>query len=244
MAARVLVVEDHPANQRVILTQLQHLGLESEAVDNGLEAVERAATGGFDLILMDVQLPLLNGYEAARQIRAAESPGERVQIIAVTAGAQAGEEARCREAGMDGILRKPVRLSELQQVLENGIIASVTTRRILRLDARVWRDLFEQSRATDPGLLADIGAQFRQEGPHLLAAALAARAAGQSDEARRSIHRLAGVAGTLGLARLAHQARQAEDGHDPAWKSLPGEMTRTLEVLQEALAGLDAPSWG
>lgn len=238
MAARVLVVEDHPANQRVILTQLQHLGLESEAVDNGVAAVERAATGGFDLILMDVQLPLLNGYEAARRIRANETLGQRIQMIAVTAGAQAGEEARCRDAGMDGILRKPVRLSELQQVLENGVIASVATQRILRLDARVWRDLLEQSRATDPQLLADIGAQFRQEGPRLLTAALDARAAGQDAEARRSIHRLAGVAGTLGLARLAHQARQAENGHDPAWKSLPEEMTRTLAILEEALAGL------
>ena len=103
---------------------------------------------------MDVQLPLLDGYAATQRIRADETLGERIRIIAVTAGAQAGEEARCRAAGMDGVLRKPVRLAELQQLLAvEPLTTTVVHQRSPRLDARVWRDLYAQSQATDPELL-------------------------------------------------------------------------------------------
>lgn len=115
---RVLAAEDNAVNQHVLRKMLERFGHEHTLVEDGARAVERFEPGRFDIVLMDCQMPVLDGYEATRAIRARELDGTRVPIIAVTANAMNEEEARCRAAGMDDYLTKPVRAEQLRAVLE------------------------------------------------------------------------------------------------------------------------------
>jgi CheY-like chemotaxis protein/HPt (histidine-containing phosphotransfer) domain-containing protein/two-component sensor histidine kinase len=121
---RVLVAEDYEINQVVVREFLRRFGLECEIVGDGLVAVDQAKTGQFDLILMDCQMPLMDGLQAARVIRDAESPdhglarnGRRIPIIALTANAVAGDREECLEAGMDDYLTKPITCQALTNML-------------------------------------------------------------------------------------------------------------------------------
>jgi PAS domain S-box-containing protein len=108
---RILVAEDHPVNRQLALAQLTKLGYEATAVTNGAEAVEAVACGGYDLVLMDCQMPVMDGFEATRQIRGSAQPG--IPIVAITADAMPADEDRCLAAGMNGYLAKPVDLAKL-----------------------------------------------------------------------------------------------------------------------------------
>ena len=101
------------ANQRVIMVMLRRLGWESEFAENGRELLDLVRNKDYDLIFMDVQMPLMDGLEATRQIRAGDA-GEGlkdVKIIALTANALSGDEARCLESGMNAYMTKPLKLS-------------------------------------------------------------------------------------------------------------------------------------
>ncbi len=112
---RVLVAEDNAVNQRLIEAQLTRLGCTSERAGNGLLALEALRRGVYDVVLMDCQMPELDGYETARRIRA--SHPARIPIIATTAHAMRGDREKCLAAGMDDYLAKPVRLPELARAL-------------------------------------------------------------------------------------------------------------------------------
>lgn len=121
---RVLVAEDYEINQVVIREFLRRFGLECKIVENGQVAVDQARSGEFDMILMDSQMPLMDGLQAARIIRDAETPdhglsrnGKRIPIIALTANAVAGDREECLEAGMDDYLTKPITCQALTNTL-------------------------------------------------------------------------------------------------------------------------------
>ncbi len=122
-APAILLAEDNPVNQRVALRMIERLGYTADVVANGREAVAKAAERDFDLVLMDCQMPEVDGYEATRRIRAAELAGRHVRIVAMTAGAMPGDRSRCLEAGMDDYLAKPVRIEDLRRVIEVAIEA-------------------------------------------------------------------------------------------------------------------------
>lgn len=111
--ARILLVEDNATNQEVALKMLASKGMSVTCVENGQEAVEEFIAHDFDLILMDLQMPVMDGYEAARQIRAIDCPKANIPIIALTAAAMVGEREKCMEAGMNEYLTKPVNYKEL-----------------------------------------------------------------------------------------------------------------------------------
>ena len=113
---RVLVAEDNAVNQRVAVRQLERAGFAADAVANGVEAVEAVSRRDYALVLMDVQMPEMDGFTAAREIRRREN-GKRVPIVALTANALSGDRERCIEAGMDDYLAKPILETELQRVL-------------------------------------------------------------------------------------------------------------------------------
>ena len=108
LAARVLVAEDNPVNQEVIRAMLSLAGAEVLLVENGELAVQTFRQGNFDVVLMDCQMPVMDGYEAARAIRHEEAPGRRIPIIALTANAFSEDRERCLSAGMDDYVAKPV----------------------------------------------------------------------------------------------------------------------------------------
>jgi CheY-like chemotaxis protein len=128
----ILLVEDNDANRRVVRMMLAELGLEADEASSGTEAVERARQRHYDLILMDVQMPDIDGLEATRRIRALrQSSGQALRqgsgqadvpeiapfIFALTANVMESDEARCREAGMNGFLPKPLRLTTLEATI-------------------------------------------------------------------------------------------------------------------------------
>lgn len=114
---RVLVAEDNKVNQMVVLRVLAKLGLRADAVTTGDAAVVAVATATYDLVLMDGQMPVMDGYDATRAIRAQERPGTHLPIVALTANALDGDRERCLEAGMDDYLAKPVQAAALAEMV-------------------------------------------------------------------------------------------------------------------------------
>jgi signal transduction histidine kinase/ActR/RegA family two-component response regulator len=114
----LLVAEDNAVNQLLIEALLAHLGHRSRVVGNGREAVEEAASGEFDVVLMDMQMPELDGLEATRRIRALDGEAARIPIVAMTANARDEDRQACLDAGMDAFLSKPIEFDELDRLLQ------------------------------------------------------------------------------------------------------------------------------
>ncbi|MDA0337079.1 MAG: ATP-binding protein [bacterium] len=128
VARHALLAEDNPLNRRIALARLKQWGYTADDVDNGRKAVEAAASGRYDVILMDVQMPEMDGLEATRAIRAREAEeGGHVPIIALTAHAMKGDRERFLAAGMDGYVSKPLRPDDLLAAIEAAITSGVSS---------------------------------------------------------------------------------------------------------------------
>ncbi len=121
VSLRVLLAEDNPINEKVALRLMEHLGVKADIAHNGLEAVELASTVSYDVVLMDIQMPELDGIEATKQLRA--KFGSSLRIVAMTANAMPEDRVRAKEAGCDDFLAKPVRLDDLTRVLTKVSLA-------------------------------------------------------------------------------------------------------------------------
>jgi CheY-like chemotaxis protein/HPt (histidine-containing phosphotransfer) domain-containing protein len=125
MALKILLVEDTPVNKKVIMNQLKILNYEADWVENGQDAINTLVDNEYDLILMDCQMPILNGYEATKQIRQreTETKGKHHIIIGLTASAMEGNRQQCFDAGMDDYITKPASTDELNQLLKKWAVA-------------------------------------------------------------------------------------------------------------------------
>ena len=120
----ILVVEDNPVNRKVALRMLQRLGMEADVAENGSEAVRRVLEKGYDIVLMDLQMPVMDGLTATRAIREQASAASQPRIVALTANALGEDARRCEEAGMDDYLTKPIELDTLRDAIERNAAAA------------------------------------------------------------------------------------------------------------------------
>jgi CheY-like chemotaxis protein len=120
--ARILVADDNAVNRELAEAMLERLGYRADVVEDGVAAVEAAAQADYAAVLMDCQMPRLDGYEATREIRRAED-GRRTPVIALTGAALPGDREKCLAAGMDDHVAKPIQLAELERVLDRWVPA-------------------------------------------------------------------------------------------------------------------------
>jgi PAS domain S-box-containing protein len=204
----VLVVEDNEVNQLVATGLLEALGYTTDTAEDGLAAVEAARDGGFDAILMDVQMPHMDGYSATRHIRAHEN-GRRRPIIAMTAAAVEGERERCLAAGMDDFLTKPVDAGRLAETLDRWLAPAPSYAD--RLDMERLDELRGLDDPDDGTSYVDRAiANFLGSAEDQLATMRTAAASGDVDQLRAVTHRLAGAALNLGATTLGEGARELE----------------------------------
>jgi PAS domain S-box-containing protein len=205
----ILVAEDNETNQKVILEQLAVLGHTADVADDGLEAMERWQSGVYALLLTDVHMPKMDGYDLCRAIRSKEAGTRRIPIVALTANTLEDDVKRCRVAGMDDYLRKPARLTDLKAMLEkwlNVTTGSSTLVAAARTDAGpVNVGVLEALVGKDPALIRELLLDFRFSASNSAAELRLACAAGAMDEVATVAHRLkssASAAGALALSRL------------------------------------------
>jgi CheY-like chemotaxis protein/HPt (histidine-containing phosphotransfer) domain-containing protein len=224
----VLVAEDNQVNQKVVARMIGQLGHRVDLVANGLEAVEAYGRGGYDLILMDCRMPEMDGFEATRSIRRAEADageGRRVPIVALTANALASDRERCRRAGMDDHLAKPVRLDDVRTLIDRWLSAATSPGRgtdratplaeapmpeIPLVDAAVIDDLRLLGEPGLPDPVGELVDLFRADAPSGFDAIVAAAGAGDAAALVRAAHALRGGAASIGVARVAACAASIE----------------------------------
>jgi two-component system, sensor histidine kinase and response regulator len=200
---RLLVAEDNPINQEVIVEILSGLGYAADIVANGRLAVEAWQSGSYPMILMDCQMPELDGYAAAREIRERETGGQRVAIIAVTAHARVGERERAIAAGMDDYVTKPVSPKLLQDAVERWWPrVSLAPYGSSSIPAPVM-DTSEGS--LDPGVRRSQGVVrvFLLHVPDQLRSIAEAVNSGDPDALRGAAHKLKGSCLSVGVPRMA-----------------------------------------
>ncbi|MGZ3182647.1 MAG: PAS domain S-box protein [Telluria sp.] len=222
---RILLAEDNPVNQRLAVRLLQKMGHRVTLVDNGFSALDAALHGGFDLILMDVQMPGMDGLTVTRQLRQHEAPrGAHVPVVAMTARAMQGDRERCLEAGMDDYLAKPVDAARLRQALARFAPAPACA-------LPDWRDALQRLDG-DAALFLELAGLFLADGPGMLAELNEALARGDRAASERAAHSLKGVLANFG-------AREAVERTEMLMRALGDGAQRNAWLAHaEALAGL------
>jgi len=250
-SGRVLLVEDNEINQRVAQRFLERLGCDVDVVGDGARAVEAYEPGRYALVLMDMQMPVMDGIEATRRIRALEGDGPRTPIVALTANAMMGTLERCLDAGMDDYLTKPLDISRLQNVLDR-FMGNATNRsskdsqgvmRAATADVAVRARLKEVA-GDDVEFMAELIEAFLQSGAETLEELDAALAAGNTDGIARAAHKLKGACANLridGLAQMTFELEErAREGQTADWAAeierIKTEYQRVSDALQGELA--------
>ncbi len=235
---RVLLAEDNPVNQRLALRQLEKLGYAADAVMNGNEAVEAAARTAYDVILMDCQMPELDGYEATRQIRQREKDGapasrRRAHIIALTANALGDDRARGLEAGMNDYLTKPVRMEDLSRALGRagplGPAAEASRNRAADegLDTTVLASLRELAEPGRPDPVRELVELFLRDSTPKVDSLQNLAGLRKAGELKAAAHSLKGSSNNLGARRLAGMLQEIENAAKAGkWEDLEDLLPR------------------
>ncbi len=235
----VLVAEDNPTNQLVVLRLLERLGHRAEAAGDGAEAIAALGRRRYDLVLMDVMMPEMDGLTATRRIREAERPGQHMTIVGLTAGSNADNLADCLAAGMDAAATKPITLASLRAVIAEGIDRAVR-RPAAALPDNAVNDINDLRKAFGEEALAEILATFAEDTHANLAALSDAAANGDSGAVHRLAHSVSGAARNVGATALAARAGRLErDFGSLSASGIDAEACAMRADLEAALA-----AWG
>jgi PAS domain S-box-containing protein len=233
---RILLAEDNAVNQRVALGQLRGLGYTVDAVANGFEALQALAQAPYDIVLMDCHMPELDGYEATAAIRQREGPGKHTWIVAMTANAMAEDREQCLAAGMDDYVSKPVRLSDLEAMLER---ARRTVSAPPAIDPRGIEALRALPDEDDQSLLQSLLVKFIEDAPAAITALRAAVERGDPRAVALQAHGLKGASGNFGAHHLVELCGEMERaGKSGRLEALPNLLIRVNAELQRVLTAL------
>ena len=236
--ARLLVAEDTTVNQIVASELLKRRGYVADVVPDGRAAVEAFSDGGYAAILMDIQMPKMDGYEATAEIRRREAPGSRVPIIAITAHALQSDRERALAAGMDDYIAKPIRPDELDRALERWlpqtshagppeVPRAAHTDTDGSLDDTVLSDLRAIQREGGEGIVAELLDAFFNETPPLLISLKEAAETGDAPTLKRTAHAVNGNSRAVGAKRMATICLELEDMVDA------GDLSDAPDALDE-----------
>jgi PAS domain S-box-containing protein len=221
----ILLVEDNEINRRIMLKQLENLGFHAECVTNGREALERTANEAFDVILMDCQMPLMDGFEATRAIRKREGrTGAHVPIVAMTANALTGDRDACFSAGMDDYISKPIAMNELEAALARWLDRP---QRKDILDVERLRAILGDDRVATRDFLISVLPNMTQ---------LCSRIEAERDRGalRELAHELKGASGNVGARELATAAQALESVLKNGTAENPRAIENVVEQILEA----------
>ena len=200
---RILVAEDNIVNQQLAVLLLKKLGYRADVAANGLEVLEALGRETYDVVIMDVQMPEMDGLEATRQIHQRWPAGRRPHIIAATANAMPEEREACLAAGMNAYLSKPIRVDNLATALSScrphaGAVDSAALERLVRIIG------------DEPGPLAALIDTFHDDVQRLVNTARRGLQQGQAEEVRRAAHTLKSTGATFGATRFSELSRSLE----------------------------------
>jgi CheY-like chemotaxis protein/HPt (histidine-containing phosphotransfer) domain-containing protein len=205
---RILLAEDNLINQKVTLRLLERLRYRADIAANGFEVLEALQRQPYDVVLMDVQMPEMDGLEATRLIRQRLPAGRQPYIIALTANAMQGDREKCLEAGMDAYLAKPIRLEDLAQVLQR--VPTRVEEPVRPAINRAALQHFHKMMGEDSDALGDLIDSFLTEAPKLLRQIREALAAGETSMLQRAAHTLKSNAALFGAEALALLCKELE----------------------------------
>jgi CheY-like chemotaxis protein len=240
---RILVAEDDPVSQRLAVLTLEKLGYLVDVVDTGAAAVDAVDTGAYAAVLMDCQMPDLDGYQATAVIRRRQGDGRHMPVIAVTASIVASQRDRCLEAGMDDCLSKPFVYETLRVTLAHWIESDVHDE--AALDHEVVTRMRQLAEKVGNGLIDQLAELFVQDTPERLAVLRRAASMGDLPALAEAAHTLKGSSASLGATTMVHLCDRLEAQSHAG--SLDGvhELIERLESLYprvaEAVAGIVGP---
>jgi two-component system sensor histidine kinase/response regulator len=246
---RVLAAEDNSVNQRVVRSQMQKLGVVVGVVNNGQEALEALESRRYALVLMDCQMPVMDGLAATRELRrreAASGGKERMPVVAMTANALDGDERLCLEAGMDDYLPKPVKLDSLEKVLDRWIPSARPAAQLdhdthdampVFSDEDVRRGMGDSYR--QDGVFQELVRLFGEDTPPRLERMEQAAQAGDAATVGKEAHAIKGSCSALGAMRLGHSCRLLEEmGRQGRLEALEAQVRALKDEYQFTLEEL------
>lgn len=216
---KILLAEDNLTNQKLATLTLKQMGYKAEIANNGAEALSAIKREDFDLVLMDVQMPEMDGLEATRQIRAHQEAqgGHRTRIVAMTANATAADKEKCFQAGMDDYVSKPVRPEALQRALVRGQEKNepdarddVEVRRGQSI-AAAEKAIRELCDALEPEGVIEMAESFFKDVPEMIAELHTSSSVGNLQDLERAAHSLKGAAGIFNWQGLADRSLTVEE---------------------------------
>jgi CheY-like chemotaxis protein len=264
---RILLAEDMAVNQKLMQAMLGRMGYTAEFASNGLEVLKALQEKDYDIVLMDVQMPEMDGLEASRRVRK-QFPAERQpRIVALTANAMVEDREACREAGMDDYLSKPVQVKELQAALvRTGEWASRERKRPEEkpqsplpavaagtpgpaaadiIDPAMLADLKQLGGGNGVDIIKDLLNLFRNDVPPLLTALRAAVTAGDPQKLKESAHSLKGGAANLGAKTMAALCFELEKkGREGSVEGAAERLPAIEEQFRLVCAALEAETKG
>ena len=240
---RVLLVEDNTINQRVARLLLERIGARVDLAGNGEEAVQMTKQCPYDLVFMDCQMPVMDGYEATARIRQLDSAGRRVPIVAMTANAMQGDRDKCLAVGMDDYVTKPLRSERLEEAIAKWTHTARALPEDQMIDAELDANLRSMSEEAGDEFVADLVTVFLSETRKHVSGLACALQDKDVQKMNSILHSLKGSCGTLGAMRLAEAARKIEEDASagPLGRGALDTLRREFARVEEGLSGYAKP---